>query len=251
MAGLGLRFSPNQTFTSFELLVPPAGGSAPVRQVGSQIADGQGWRTSIILVNTDSVQASYTLRFWRGDGSPLVVPFGSDGNVSQLSGVLPVNGVRFFETVGTASDLSQGWVELTTQNFIGGRVVFRQRVSGRPDSEAAVPFVSSSSARPIVIPLDNMSGFVTSVALVNPNPAGAANIAVTLRDENGVLLGNSSVALSPRGQTAFEVPRQFQTSADRRGTVEFFDPNNEIIALGLRFSPPPLNTFTSLPVLRK
>jgi hypothetical protein len=250
-SGLGLRFSPNQTFTSFELLAPRTGGSAPVRQVGPQIADGEGWKTTIVLVNTDSVQASYTLRFWKGNGSSLSLPFGSEGAVSQLSGVLPVNGVKFFETNGEAPGLSQGWVELTTSNFIDGRVVFRQRVSGSPDSEAAVPFAASSSARPIVIPLENTSGFVTSVALVNPNPIAAANVMVTLRDENGVALENSSVNLDPRGQTAFAVPGRFPASANRRGTVEFFDPNNEIIALGLRFSPLPLNTFTSLPVLRK
>jgi hypothetical protein len=158
----------------------------------------------------------------------------------------------FLETDGTASGLSQGWAEIASTASVGGTVVFRQRVAGRPDSEAAVA-ITGRSATPgrLVIPFHNTDGYVTSVALVNADSVSSAAVTVTLRDEEGRVLSTESLpVLNSRGQTAFELTR-FLSARNMRGTAEFSAAGVELFGLGLRFSPLPVATFTSLPALRK
>src|SRR5580765_8563552 len=66
--------------------------SVPLSQTISQIADGQGWKSTIVLANTGTVDAPFTLKFWKGDGSALTLPLGADGNVNQITGTIPKNG---------------------------------------------------------------------------------------------------------------------------------------------------------------
>jgi hypothetical protein len=251
LAGLGLRFNrASKTFTSFDAIPLQGGGVPTTGQIISQLADGLGWRTSIILVNTDDVPASFTLRFWRADGSPMTLPLGTDGTAPVVSGQIPGGGSRTIQTDGSAASLQQGWAELITLQAISGTAVFRQQVTGRPDSEAAVPVVSSSGGpRPLILPFDNAHGFITGVALVNRDATQAATVTANLRDENGSIISTGSINLPARGQVAFSLPDRFSTVSDRRGVAEFSASGQELYGLGLRFSP--AGTFTSLPTLRK
>src|SRR6185295_17623781 len=73
-SALGLRFSSRGAFTSLPALTIPASGVIPTSQVISQVADGSGWKTSITLVNLDTVAAPFSLRFWRQNGTALPMP---------------------------------------------------------------------------------------------------------------------------------------------------------------------------------
>ncbi|MBS1833782.1 MAG: hypothetical protein JST65_13775, partial [Acidobacteria bacterium] len=128
----GVLNSPLTIPVTFNVVsVAPAG-----RQILAQIADGGGWRTTITLVNLDTVPASYTLRFYSNDGT-LALPFeGETGRLESLSGTIPVGGSRTIVTTGTTTTLSQGWAELTSTQNVSGLGIFRQRVTGRPDQEA-------------------------------------------------------------------------------------------------------------------
>ena len=251
LAGLGLRFnSSSKTFTSFDT-IPLQGVGTPVTgQIVSQVVDGMGWTTTIILVNTDTVPVSFTLRFWKGSGSPLPLALGADGTVQAVSGQIPVGGARTIQTDGVAAALQQGWAELVTSQAVSGTAVFRQQVAGQPDSEAAVPVIASSGGpRALLLPFDCTQGFATGVALVNPDPNRSADITVNFRDENGSSISTGSINLPARGQTALNLTAIFPAVSGTRGVAEFSAPGLELYGLGLRFSP--AGTFTSLPTLRK
>jgi hypothetical protein len=67
---------------------------------------------------------------------------------------------------------------------------------------------------------------------------------VTLRDQDGKLLGNGSIDLEPLARSAFVLPSQFPITANTQGVVAFFAANVDISALGLRVNPQ--GSFTSI-----
>jgi len=127
---------------------------------------------------------------------------------------------------------------------VGGLAIFRQRVSGRPDFEAASPLVGNIGSR-FLLPFDNTQAFITGIALVNPSDR-QVNVQVSIRDENGVVLATPFVLLPAFGQTAFALPDRFSAAANRRGVIEVSCATG-VSGLGLRFNPS--GAFTSLPIL--
>src|SRR4029450_6887681 len=69
ITALGIRGN-NGAFTSIEALLP----QEPNTKVVSHIANGARWKTTIILVNTDSVAAPFTVNSWHDNGRPFTVP---------------------------------------------------------------------------------------------------------------------------------------------------------------------------------
>ncbi|MBS1824851.1 MAG: hypothetical protein JST93_05995 [Acidobacteria bacterium] len=245
---LGLRFNPGGAFTSLPALdVPQTVSGAPVTSVISQIADGGGeWKTTITLVNLDTVAAPFTLRFWGQQGASLTLPIAGGNPTEVIEGTIPVGGTRVIETQGGATPLVQGWAELSTTRHIGGLAVFRQRASGRADQEAAVSLTATGTR--FVLPFDNLDNFVTSMALVNSSATIGATVNVVIRDEAGQQIGTDTITLTGRGQTAFELRTRMASTQNRRGTAEFTS-TSQITGLGLRFNPG--GAFTSFPVLKR
>ena len=220
--------------------------TVPVSAAISQIADGAGWKTTIILANTDIVPANYTLQFWHGDGSPFPLSIGGQG-MQQVTGQIPVNGTVTIASDGTSSNLSTGWGQLVTSNAIGGTAIFRESVPGRQASEAAVPIIPPVSST-LLLPYDNPSpGVQTSLALVNPDPVNPASVNANIYDENGNLLASGVIPLPPQGQLPFSLSAQFPASNGHSGLAVFTNPSGgAITGLGLRFSGAP---FTSIQML--
>lgn len=234
----------------FHLQTPSTGG--PARQIVSQIADGQDglahWKTTITVVNNDTVPASFQLNFWAGDGTPLFLPLaGVGGTVASYKDTIPVGGSRTIATTGTSSQLSQGWCEVVSQQQVGGLAIFRQRVAGKSDFEAASPIVPAAGGR-FLLPFDNTQSFVTSMALVNPGTV-AATVAVRIFDQYGNQLGSHSLPMNPRQQMAFQLiaKDKFPETANQVGVVEFQSADSLLAGLGLRFNPG--GAFTSMAVL--
>lgn len=219
--------------------------TVPLSASISQIADGAGWKTTIILANTDTVPASFTLQFWQANGSPLTLSIGGQG-MQQVAGQIPVNGTTTIATDGSSSTLSTGWGQLVTSNSIGGTAIFRESVPGRQDSEAAVPIIKPASPT-LLLPYDDTNGLVTTLALVNPDPSNAAAITANVYDQNGNLLANGVINLPPLGQQPFSLSDQFPAAANHSGLAVFSNPGGgPITGLGLRFSGAP---FTSIQML--
>lgn len=213
--------------------------------VVSQVADGAGWSTAIILVNTDTEPAPFTIRFYQTSGMPLILPLEGTGRTSELTGTIPTGGATILQTTGSDANLSQGWAQVRAQRSIGGSAIFRQR-GASVVSEAAVPAAPALGDR-FLLPFDEAEGFSTGLALVNAG-ANPAVIVVDLRDQNGARIRSGSITLSPRGQQAFMLRTVYPEIANLRGIAEFSASGMSLSAIGLRFSPS--GTFTSFqPIL--
>ena len=218
--------------------------TVPLSASISQIADGAGWKTTIILANIDVVPANFTLNFWLGSGSPLALSIGGQGT-QQVTGTIPVNGTVTIASDGTSANLSTGWGQLITTNAIGGTAIFRESVPGRQDSEAAVPIIPPVSST-LLLPYDN-TGPQTSLALVNPDPVNPAAVNATVYDENGNMIASGVINLPPQGQQPFGLSTQFPAANGHSGLAVFSNPSGgAITGLGLRFSGAP---FTSIQML--
>jgi hypothetical protein len=123
-----------------------------------------------------------------------------------------------------------------------GYGVFRASATGQPDQEAVVP-LSDAGAVSSTLTWDETS-FTTSVAIVNPSST-AANVAMTVWDQNGNMIGTSSIALPPYNKTATEL-RTLPGLAGmlgKRGSAQFKVTTGNVAVLGLRFG----QSFTSIP----
>jgi hypothetical protein len=193
-------------------------------------------------------KAPFTVRFWGDDGTPLRLPLeGGIGFFEAVQQTIPAGGTFTIRTPGVNASLLQGWAELETSKKIDGVAVFRQRVSGRPDQEAAVPL--TPNLRRFVLPFDNTQGFVTSMALVNANAMQPVTASVVVRDEMGAQILPDSISVAAHSHGAFALPDRYPRLANLRGVAEFSAPTTALSGLGLRFSPG--GAFTSFPTLPK
>jgi hypothetical protein len=214
------------------------------RRMLSQIADGSLWQTTLTLVNLGTTPALFTLRFY-ANGMPL--PLALEGFASRQSvveSVIPPNGTRVIRTTGSDALLSQGWAELESAGDIEGVGIFRQRAEGRPDLEAAVTTTAPASRS--LLPFNNLQAYTTSLALVNPSLTTAANLSVSARDQNGLLLSPSSLSLPAGNQAAFASQTLFPATTNQSGVLDVTG-SAPFAGLGLRFDP--AGPFTSYPLM--
>ena len=95
----------------------------------------------IVLVNTDTTGASYTVNFWNEAGAAYSPPLSLGAN----SGTIPVGGSVTIRTADAdPKNLTEGWAEVVSSQSIGGTAIFRAGYSGQ---EAAVPLLISGGAR--------------------------------------------------------------------------------------------------------
>ena len=236
--GLGIR-SNQGAFTSVEAVVQ----ASPSVKTISHIADSGGWKTTIILVNTDTVPAVFTINFWRDDGTPFAVSLVGAGAQSTVTGTIQPGGTQTIETSNSGGQVITGWAEVLSSQSLGGTAIF---ASG--GQEAAVPLLSSGSAR-LVLPFDNSGSLALGVALANPSATQDTTVSVTLRNENGVVISNEpSISLPRHSHTSFVLPVRSTNPQDLRGVVEFDSSNGNIYVLGIRGNN---GAFTSVRALSK
>lgn len=247
---LGLRFNSTGAYTSFEAQ------SMDVRANGrrslAQIADGGPYTTEITLVNNDIVPASIQLHFHRSVGTAGATQpwqLALEDGVNPLMIEIPPGSSRILRTAGLSSGPTVGFAEVRTDQWVTGFATFRQVVPGRPDQEAAVP-VSVGTPRRIVLPFDNTSGYVTTVAVANLSATQPASIFVVFRDEQGQRIQQFELPVLPAmGHRAFVLQELYPIVRDRKGTVEFSEVGaGEMSIIGLRFASS--GAYTSLKATR-
>ena len=119
----------------------------------AQIVDGASWKTSFQVLNLDQSPVTYSFQCWDDNGNPLPLPI-VNGSPEAFSGTLAVGGTAFAETPGTSVSLAQGGAEVASSGNIGVLAIFRQSVSGSPDSEGSVTGMQSGSR--VFLPFDNL-----------------------------------------------------------------------------------------------
>ncbi len=210
-----------------------------------QFVDGDGWKTTVTLVNLESRAVTARVFFFQDDGTDLLVDVVGLGVVRGVELAFQSAGSLTFETTGTARSLASGWARLdkSTGDTIAGMAIFRQRVDGRPDQEAVVPIVNQFSTQ-FVLLYDN-TAFTTAVALANPS-GRAVSFPVNIRNEEGAIVDRQTLSLPAFGHTAFTTPDTWRATAGRRGSIEFNTAGVGIGALGLRFGQSAFTSFHAL-----
>ena len=66
----------------------------------SHIANGAGWRTTVILIDTGAHPENFELKFWDEQGHPLPLDLGADGVTADLTGTIQPGVARFIRTAG-------------------------------------------------------------------------------------------------------------------------------------------------------
>ena len=205
---LALRMTINQrgealfTTTPIADLAKPAAGDAIFFP---QFADGGGYTTSLILLNTSNGIETGTLQMLDDSGHPLVVSYVGSVVGSSLRYSIPKGGAVRFQTDGSPATTRAGWVKLTpdagTSTPVGAGVF-----GYNPDSflvtESGVPAAAATTHARIYV---DMSLF-RSTGLALANPSGThARIAIRAYQSNGVTqVGVSDVPLEvpPNGHRA-------------------------------------------------
>ena len=239
--GLGIRAN-GKAFTSIDAL----SGVTSATKTIPHIANGDGWKTTFLLVSTAAQAANFTLNFWSDAGAELTLPVGDDGVVSSLTGTLQPGELRVIQTTG-AGELVTGWAELTDlTGAIGGTAIFALQSPGQSDSEAAVPFSTAASAH-LFMPYDYSPGYSTGIAFTNPN-ASAATITATFTDDGGHNLGSRpTITVPAHGHASAVLGDLLPAIVGTRGTVSLTS-DVPIFGLGIRANGA---AFTSLKVIAK
>lgn len=213
-----------------------------------QVVDGSVWKTTLTVFARSYRGAQVTVTFYDENGRLLGMPIAGAGVVTSTQfGVGPYDSVTL-ETEGTAPATTVGWALIESDNDIGGVAVFRQRVAGRPDYEAAVPFTVPSAQ--VMSTFDNASGFATGVAVVN-NSAFPVTVNIGFTAEGGDAISTRVLSMNPRTHMSFTLPERFPEVAGKRGTVSLTaitaagTVDGSVSVLGLRFNPG--GAFTTLP----
>jgi PPE-repeat protein len=147
--------------------------------------------------------------------------------------IIPPGSSHVWQTTGTGP-FSQGYAEVFTSSPVSGFAIFRQRVPGRFDQEAAVPVNAGSPSR-FLLPFDN-AGLTTTMAIANASDTAASTVNVVIRGSQQEILFGGNLTLPTRGQDAFSITDRFPVTAGRRGIIEFTVLSGEISAIGLRFA---------------
>jgi hypothetical protein len=238
--GLGIRANQG-SFTSVEAVAP----EPPSTKTISHIADGGSWKTTIVLLNTDTGPASFTLNCWKDDGTPFPVLPGGSSPQATITGVIPAGGTQTIETSGAGADVATGWAEVLSDQSVGGTAIFRLQSSGQ---EAAVPLLSGGG-RKVVLPFASGPGLALGIALANTDPVRDATVTVAVRDEQGNAIAFPPAFLLGHHQhTSFVLDVPAGGTSVQRGVVEFDSPTVDIFALGIRSNN---GAFTSIRALNK
>ncbi|MDZ4799689.1 MAG: hypothetical protein SGI92_16130 [Bryobacteraceae bacterium] len=216
-------------------------------------AGGGEWESVMVIVNLSDRLIPFQQQFRLPDGSPAELTFRSipDGKMTtatRTDGSLPPRGsINVLLTAPGNEPVKTGWISLdydTTLGRIGGYLMFRRRFGGST-YEALVPLGAYDDTS-FYMPVDNLEGFVTAIAIANP-ASPATRIRLTLIDLQGATVGSTEIALPGNGQSAFVLADRFPLAAGRVGTILVESSTNRMSAVGIRFNP--AGAFSSVPIM--
>ena len=245
--------------------LPP--GALTSNAIFPQIATGgvPAYRTSIVAVNTGSVEALASLSLTRSDGSPFpitvlnspVAParpaaappsLAVSRNGSSFSFGIPPGGTARYE-VSTSGITISGYAKFASSVPVGGTALFRTTIGDVVLSEAGVG--SSKPGRSFLIYIDNTNDGNSGYAIANPGSV-PANVTATLRDNGGLQKASAGFRLDPGthlAEFAFQrFPQAAPPGSGFEGSIEFSS-DQPVAAVALRYDNPGQDVFSAIPVL--
>lgn len=228
----------------------------PTHSIFPQIAAGDSWETVFVIVNMSLRQTEFTQRFYGSDGRPMRMKFITypGYQIVEDSGVFGrLNpGASFnFAVFRDVGPVQVGWASLdydTRSSRLGAYAVFRQKIPGRPTFEALVP-LSAYDDTIFFMPFDNLEGFDTGMALVNPASNIPNTVTLTFQSLRADILFQDRITLPPSGHTAFSIPSKYPSLQGKAGTVLVESNTTRLSAMGLRFNVGGGGAFSSIPIM--
>jgi YD repeat-containing protein len=205
---LALRLTTNQRNETLLTSTPIADlsgspGSEPL--FFPQIADGGGYTTSVVLLNTSSTTESGTIEIYGDGGLPLSVKLTDGNSGSTFPYSIPSGGARLFQTDGSPAAANAGWVRLTpnpgTPSPVGAGL-FGYSPAGILLTESGVPSATPTTRARIYV--DKSEGHDTGLAIVIPGAESGSVSVGAFRNDGATGVGSSQgpLALPARGHTA-------------------------------------------------
>jgi hypothetical protein len=214
-----------------------------------QVADGDGWASTIVLTNTTADASQVSLVFYSGGQAWTPSFVGQGVNPASLS--LPAASTLFISTTGTAKALTQGWAELTgaAAGAVVAYVIYTY-TNGQNTSQGTAQAVTTASR--ILVPFDNTGSLATEIAVVNPNPS-SVSISVNLKTTDGTVTTSSLPDIPGEGQIAFVLQTEpgFTSTAGQAGLAEFYASTGSFAIIALQSNTNPKTnvfSFTTAPV---
>jgi hypothetical protein len=226
----------------------------PLDKVFPHFATGGGWETILVLVNLSSTRIDFDQYFYDPAGRPLPVtsksiPGGELFTTSAAAGRLGPGSSHNILLFDQGGPIKTGWSVISydsSNSRLGGYAIFRQRTQGKPDFEALVP-LSGMDDSIFVMPYDNIEGFVTAMAILNPGANLTSTVRVTILDSSGRTLALDSLVLAPGRQETFIVAERFPVTKNGIGTIRFEGSTNRLAGLGFRFGSS--GAFATIPIM--
>jgi hypothetical protein len=230
-------------------------GSTQVKSL-ARILAGNGWETTIVLMDLGSSPLSFRQSFFGNDGTATPFAMHVDGSASNLptaavQGTIGANGTVRYTLSGSSSMLQEGWSLLTftgALNQLDGYAILRHAAtSGGFSFEVTLALnnMQDFSAR---LPFDNTGGFQTQLTVVNPASNMAAQVRLTYFDAQGQTILLDSLTLNPGEQTTIVIPNTYPDLAGQSGTIAVLTNINTLSVTGLRFNPS-TGAIAALPVV--
>jgi len=217
-------------------------GGGPVTTILPHAANGNGFDTLTLLINTGTTDATYTLQFFSQIGQPVTYPL--DPSEAGMTGTISAGSEAIIRTTGTGSTTNLGWGQLTAPDSVKGMLIYQQQASPTSFQEGSAPLAAPSQH--FFFPFDNV-GAVTSIGFVNPSQTVTATVNFTMRYDTGGTDTVPPITMNPMQQIAEPVSSIWGPAAGRRGLGEV----NSNTALGLvafRFQSAALTLFDTIPV---
>jgi iron complex outermembrane recepter protein len=170
-----------------------------------QLADGGGWTTSLVLLNTSSSVEKGSLNFFDNDGLPLAVQQvgGAANYYFQYS--IPPGGAFRFQTDGTPLGQRTGWARLVPDAANSTPMssgIFGYNPVDVLTTESGIPSALATTHARIFVDLTHNHN--TGLAIANLS-AGAANIVLQAYQMDGVTFAGSSQGIVSLAAFAHDV----------------------------------------------
>jgi sugar lactone lactonase YvrE len=187
-----------------DLAAPAAAGTT----VFPHFADGNGWTSQIILINSTDTAVSGTVQFIDGFGTPSVINVNGQTS-SSFTYSIPARTSKKFQTSGLAPSTVSGSVRVLPAAGAAapaGLTIFSYRNNGVTVTEASVPAQSAGNAFRIYIEASgtrgNAGSIQTGIAIANTS-SSAATVNFELSKLDGSSTGlTGSISIPPQGQVA-------------------------------------------------
>lgn len=199
------------------------------------VVNADGLTTKLQLINFEAKEVEYEIFFVDDEGFPVRLPIRDRGNVSSFKARISNLGSTTIETTATG-DLTIAWAFFDAgTNKVAGNAVLEL------DTEIGIFGASYPSQyfgdKRVKAYFDNTRGDETDFSIVNISTTDA-QVAVTLRGEDGSSLRAETIAVPSLGVTNYTPADVAEGARNARGTIDLVYPAGQrggVAVMGIHF----------------